>query len=46
LFLSPRSSLALRQSNDLEGGGNYHTNEINMELKEEVGVDSTSSEKK
>jgi len=42
---SPSSSVALRQSSELEGGGNSHSNESNMELKEEVGVDSASSER-
>ena len=40
--LSPSSSIALRQSSELEGGGN---SESIMEIKEDVGVDSASSGK-
>jgi len=43
--VSPSSSVALRQSSELDGCGNYHANESDMDLKGEVGVESTTSEK-
>lgn len=45
--VSPSSSMqvALRQSSELDGCGNSHTNESDMDLKGEVGMESTTSEK-
>lgn len=44
--LSPScSSVALRQSSELEGAGDSHTNERNMESKKEAVLDSVSCDK-